>query len=427
MRYEEALAELEARGPGRMVPGLDRIAALAGLLGDPHLAYPTVHVAGTNGKSTTARLVARILCAHGLTAGLTISPHLHQVTERFSVCDDPIEREEFAEVYDHLRPYLEEVDPRGEPVTYFEALAALAFLWFADKPVDVGVFEVGMGGTWDATNLIRSNVAVVCPIGLDHPELGSTIEEVAGEKAGILKEGTVAVVREQPPEAAGVLEHRAAEVGARLVREGQDFGVPARELAVGGQRLGIRGLRGHYRGLFLPLHGEHQARNAAAAVAACEELLDRPLADGAVREGLGGVTSPGRMEVVGRHPLVLLDGAHNPAGVAALVEGLREAFIWRRLFLVVGVLETKDAAGIVARLASRTTLAHACASSHPRALSPERMAEICRAAGIETLVQPSVEAALDAAEADAEPDDLILVTGSLYTVADARPRYVKET
>jgi dihydrofolate synthase / folylpolyglutamate synthase len=427
MRYEEAVAELEARGPGRMVPGLDRIGALAELLGDPQHAYPTVHVAGTNGKTTTARLVARILCAHGLTAGLTTSPHLREVTERFSVCDDPIDRDDFTEAYEHLRPYLEEVDRRGEPLTYFEALAALAFLWFADKPVDVGVFEVGMGGAWDATNLIRSEVAVVCPIGLDHPELGSTIEEVAGEKAGILKEETVAVVREQPPEAARVLEARAADVGARLVREGRDFAVPARELAVGGQRLGIRGLRGHYRGLFLPLHGEHQARNAAAAVAACEELLERPLADDAVREAVGGVTSPGRMEVVGRHPLVLLDGAHNPAGAAALVEGLREAFVWRRLLLVVGVLETKDAAGIVAPLASRTTLAHACASSHPRALSPERMAEICRAAGIDTVVQPTVEAALDAAEADAEPDDLILVTGSLYTVADARPRYVKGT
>lgn len=425
MRYEDAVAELEARGPGRMVPGLERIAAVADLLGDPQHAYPTVHVAGTNGKTTTARLVARILCAHGLTAGLTTSPHLREVTERFALCTEPIDGAEFAETYEHLRPYLQEVDRRGESVTYFEALAAMAFLWFADKPVDVGVFEVGMGGAWDATNLIRSQVAVVCPIGLDHPELGSTVEQVAGEKAGILKEGTVGVIREQRPEAARVLEARAEEVGARLVREGSDFAVPARELAVGGQRLGIRGLRGHYRGLFLALHGEHQARNAAAAVAACEELLDRPLADEALREALGGASSPGRMEVVGRHPLVLLDGAHNPDAAAALVAALREVFIWRRLFLVVGVLETKDAAGIVAPLASRTTLAHACASGHPRALPAERMGEVCRGAGIDTVAHPTVEAALDAAEADAEPDDLILVTGSLYTVADARPRYLK--
>lgn len=426
MRFAEALAELEGRGAGRMIPDLSRITALAELLGDPQHAYPTVHVAGTNGKTTTARLAARVLCAHGLSAGVYTSPHLASVRERLALCDAPIGEEEFAEAYDHLLPFLEEVDARGERVTYFEALAALAYLWFADKPVDVGVFEVGMGGTWDATNLIRSEVAVLCPVGLDHPELGSTVEEVAGEKAGILKPGSVAVVREQRPEALRVIEARAGEVGADLRVEGRDFGVRARDLAVGGQRLHLWGLHGEYEGVFLPLHGRHQASNAAAAAAAAEALLGRALSADALREALGGATSPGRMEVVSRHPMVVLDGAHNPDGAAALAEGMGEAFVWRRLLLVVGVLETKDAAGIVGALASRADSAFACASSHPRALPAEELAAVCRRAGVPAVACGGVTEALEAAERAADEDDVVLVTGSLYTVADARPRYVKD-
>jgi dihydrofolate synthase/folylpolyglutamate synthase len=425
MRFEEAVADLDARGEGRMIPNLDRIRQVVDLMGNPQHVYPTVHVAGTNGKTTTTRLVERILCASGVSAGALTSPHLHTVRERLTLCGDPIEEHEFAETYAHLRLFLEEVDRKGERVTYFETLAALAALWFADKPVEVGVFEVGMGGSWDATNMIRSEVAIVTPIGLDHPELGSTIEEVAGEKAGILKEGTRAVVREQRPEARKVLEKRAAEVGATLLHEGEDFVVPVRDLAVGGQRLAIRGLRGEYGGLTLALHGEHAARNAAAAVASAELVLDRELGDEAVREALAGASSPGRIEVVSRHPLVVLDGAHNPDGAAAFAAALGEAFIWERLFLVLGVLETKDADGIAAALASRMTSAFVGASSHPRAMDPERLKAVAERAGIPAVGHPTVGAALDAAEAAAGPDDLIVVTGSLYTVADVRPRYLK--
>lgn len=426
MRYEEAAAALEARGEGRMVPSLDRIRAVAELLGDPQLAYPTVHVAGTNGKTTTARLVARILCAHGLATGLTTSPHLLTVTERLAICDERISPPEFAETYTHLEPYLREVDARGEPVTYFETLAAMAYLWFADKPVDVGVFEVGMGGSWDATNLIRSDVAIVCPIGLDHRELGDSVEKVAGEKAGIVKEGTRAVLREQRPEARKVLEARASEVGAELHVEGEAFELTGRELAVGGQQISVRGTRGEYRDLALRLHGEHQARNAAAAIAGAELFLGRALAADPLREALSGVSSPGRLEVVSRHPLIVLDGAHNPDGTEALASAIGEAFLWKRLFLIVSILDTKDAAGILEALATRATTAYACASSHPRALPAERMAELCDAAGIPATPHATVAEALDAAEAAAADDDLILVTGSLYTVADARPRYLKE-
>ena len=220
MRFEEAVAELDARQPEHMPkPDLDRMRALAALLDDPQLTYPTIHVTGTNGKTTTARLTAAIACAHGLTSGLFTSPHLLSVTERFEICGEPIADQAFGDEFEHLRPFLRTVDEQVGPVTYFEALAALGFLVFADAPVQLGVFEVGMGGTWDATNLIASDVAVICPIGLDHPELGSTIAEVAGEKAGIIKEGKVAVVRDQPPEALEVLERRCEEQIATMLLE----------------------------------------------------------------------------------------------------------------------------------------------------------------------------------------------------------------
>src|ERR687896_2614343 len=222
MRFEEALADLDARQPERIVPDLDRIRALTGLLDHPERAYPTVHVAGTNGKTTTTRLIGRILCAHGLSAGVYTSPHLASVTERVTLCDDDIPETEFAETYDHLRPYLDEVDRRGqEPVTYFEALTALAYLWFADKPVEAAVFEVGMGGTWDATNLIPARIAVLCSIALDHPELGPTVRDVATEKAGIIKEGATAVIQEPGPDALPAIEGRGRDVRATPIPPGR--------------------------------------------------------------------------------------------------------------------------------------------------------------------------------------------------------------
>ena len=425
MRYAEAVADLDGRDQHRIVPGLERIAALTDLLDHPELTYPSIHVAGTNGKTTTTRLAARILCAHGLAAGLYTSPHLASVTERIALCDDDIPEREFAEAYEHLKPYLDEVDRTGgEPVTYFETLTALAFLWFADKPVDAAALEVGMGGRWDATNVVEAPVAVLCPVDLDHPELGSTVAEVAGEKAAIVKAGATAIVREQSPDALRVIEARVEEVGADVKLEDRDYGVERRDLAVGGQRLDIRGLDAEYPDLVLPLHGEHQARNAAAAVAACETLLGRPLDQGSLGEALAGAVSPGRLEVVSRHPLVVLDGAHNPAATEALASALGEAFVWGRLILVLGILDTKDAEGIVEALASRASVALTCRNGNPRSLPAERLAEICDRHGIPATPHGSVRAAVDAAEAAANDDDLILVTGSLYTVADARPRYV---
>lgn len=426
MRFDEALADLEGRQPERMVPDLDRIRSLAELLDHPELTYRTIHVTGTNGKTTTARLAARILCAQGIRAGLYTSPHLTSATERLALCDEPIGEQEFADAYAHLLPYLEEVDRRGERVTYFETLTALAYLWFADKPVEVGVFEVGMGGTWDATNLIRSEVAAICRIGLDHPELGSTVEEVATEKAGIIKSGSVAVIQEQRPEALAVIEARAGEVGADLRVEERDFGVDDRRVAVGGQVLTVRGLNATYPDLFVPLHGRHQAHNTAVAIASCEAVLEAPLTEASLRETLADSRSPGRLEVVSRRPLVVLDGAHNPDGAAALATALGEEFVWQQLHLVIGVLETKDVDGIVEALAPRADAAYACANGHPKSLPPERIAVACEKNGLPVRTFDSVGSALDAAEDSAGDDDIILVTGSLYTVADARPRYVKD-
>jgi dihydrofolate synthase / folylpolyglutamate synthase len=420
VRFEEALAELESRQPERMVPDLSRITALAELLDDPELAYPTIHITGTNGKTTTARIATAIACAHGLTTGLYTSPHLLSVTERLQVCGRPIGETEFGEEYEHLLPYLQTVDARGERVTYFEALTALAYLWFADKPVALAVFEVGMGGTWDATNLVAGDVAVLCPIALDHPELGSTVEEVATEKAGIIKPGKTVVCRQQPDEAMRVIAARAEEYEAAVVLEGRDFEVVERYPAVGGQQLVVRTPGATYGDLFVPLFGEHAARNAAAALTAVETLFGRELSADAVRAALASASSPGRLEVVSRQPLVVLDGAHNPAGAEALAAALSEAFTWERLHLILAISANKDVEGIVRELAPLADRVYATHNRSERSADVEQTHAAVAALGKDVVDAPSVAEALEAARAAAGPDDLIAVTGSLYTVADAR-------
>ncbi|HSJ50617.1 MAG TPA: folylpolyglutamate synthase/dihydrofolate synthase family protein [Actinomycetota bacterium] len=421
MRFEEAVAELDGRQPEHLPkPNLDRVRVLVELLDDPQRTYPTVHVTGTNGKTTTARLISRLACAHGVPTGLFTSPHLRSVTERLELCGEPITQTEFGAEYGHLLPYLKTVDERVGPVTYFEALAALAFLWFADKPVGLGVFEVGMGGTWDATNVIEGDVAVLCPVGLDHPELGSTVREVAGEKAGIVKPGTVAVVREQPPEALEVVLARAAEVDARVLVEGRDWRLALQTRAVGGQSLTVEGLHATYEDVLLSLFGRFVGHNAAAAIVATEELLGRALEDQALREALLGATSPGRLEVVRRRPLVVLDGAHNPDAALALAETLREAFSWERLHLVLGVFSNKDREGIAEVLAPLAVVGYATATDHVRARPADEVQDALSARGVAAQTFPSVPFALEAATDAAAPGDLILVTGSLYTVANAR-------
>jgi dihydrofolate synthase / folylpolyglutamate synthase len=420
MRYADALAELNARQPERMLPDLDRITELAALLGDPQLTYPTIHLTGTNGKTTTARVTTALACAAGLTTGLYTSPHLLSVTERLQVCDGPIAEGEFADEYAHLLPFVRRVDERGVTVTYFEVLTALAYLWFADKPVDLGVFEVGMGGLWDATNLVAGDVAVIGEIGLDHPELGSTVAEVAREKAGIIKAGKVAVSREQRDEALKVIEARCAEVAATLVLEGRDFEVVDRHRAVGGQVLTVRGVAATYEELFVPLFGEHAARNAGVAVVAFEAFLARALDAELVRGALSAATSPGRLEIVQRRPLLVFDGAHNPAGAGALAESLREDFTWDRLHLVIAVSADKDLDGIVAPLAPLVDRAYAANNGSVRSADGAAVEAALAERGVPVERFASVAAGIEAARASAGEGDLILVTGSLYTVADAR-------
>ena len=420
MRFDDALARLHARQPEHMPgPSLDRIRMLAEYLDHPELTYPTIHVTGTNGKTTTARVAAAVACAHGLPTGVFTSPHLLSVTERFSVCGEDMTRAEFAAAWEYLEPYLELVDGAGHgPVTYFEAVSALAFVWFADKPVGLGVFEVGMGGSWDATNLVAGDVAVVTPIGMDHvAELGPTLADIAGEKAGILKPGKVGVLREQDTEAERVLRARAAEVGAELRREYEDWEVEETLLAVGGQSFAIRGLHASYDDLFLPLFGGYSVANAAAGIVAVEALTGQALDIDSLREGLVAVRSPGRLEVVGREPLVLLDGAHNPAGAQALAEAVRTSFNWDRLHLIVAVSASKDVAGVCAPLAPLADQVYAARNDSARSAEPEAVAGAF--AGVPVEIHGSVAEAIAAARASADRGDLILVTGSLFTVADA--------
>src|SRR6266536_1335582 len=386
MDYAEAIADLESRQPERMVPDLSRITELVNLLDHPELTYPSIHVTGTNGKTTTTRMIEALACAHGLSAGAYTSPHLQSVTERLELCGDPISEEEFAEEYERLLPFLREVDGRSEErVTYFETLTALAYVWFADKPVGVGVFEVGMGGVWDATNLVAGDVAVITPIALDHPELGPTVRHVAVEQAGRIQ-------------------------------------------GIGAQSLSVRGLFGTYEGLRLPLFGEHTARNAAAAVVAFEAFVDRKLAQEAVEDALGGFTAPGRLEVLGRHPLLVVDGAHNPAGAEALARAVREAFASaaERVHLVIAVSSNKDVDGIVAAVAPLADAAYATRNSSRRSATAEVVETALVAAGVPAKTYPSVDEALADARVQAQEGDLILVTGSLYTVADARRAFAEQ-
>ena len=329
----EVEREIVSRRPEHSVDlALDRMTELVGLLGDPQRACPVIHVTGTNGKTSTARMIDALLRSRGLRTGRFTSPHLVSIRERICVDGAPIDAERFVAAYEEILPYVRLVDERHPAaMSFFEVLTGMAFAIFADTPVDVVVLEVGVGGRLDCTNVADGVVAVITPISIDHTRLlGDTLEEIAGEKAGIIKPGATAVLAQQPLAAAEVLLRYAVEVGATVAREGVEFGVLSREPGVGGQQLALRGLRGTYEDVFLPLFGAHQAGNAACALAAVEAFagvadeniygpagLDADL----VREAFAKVTSPGRLEVIRRSPTIIIDAAHNPAGMAATVAG----------------------------------------------------------------------------------------------------------
>ena len=428
-----AEAALLARWPeSRIAPSLERIGALLDLLGNPQQAYPVIHVAGTNGKTSTARIIDATLRGFGLHTGRYTSPHLESLTERIALDGEPIEPDRFAAVYDELAPYFALVDSRfPEPLSFFESVTAMAFAAFADAPVDVAIVEVGMGGSWDATNVVDGRVAVITPIALDHQRyLGDTLAAIAGEKAGIVKPESVAVLAQQPLEAAGVLMSRCAEVGATVAREGLEFGVLRRDLAVGGQQLTLQGLGGVYEELFLPLHGAHQAQNAACALAAVEAFLGgghQSLDVEAVREGISRGTSPGRLEVARRTPTVLLDVAHNPAGARATAQALAQEFAFSRLVGVLAVLDDKDAAGLLEAFEPVLAMVVVTQNGSRRAMPVDRLAALAvevfgaDRVDVETRLDDALETAIALSEEEGDlPGVGVLVTGSVVTVGEAR-------
>ncbi|MDN5748110.1 MAG: bifunctional folylpolyglutamate synthase/dihydrofolate synthase [Pseudonocardia sp.] len=434
-------AELDRRWPETvMEPSTDRISALTDALGDPHRGYPVVHLTGTNGKTSTARMVDALLTEIGLRTGRYTSPHLQRATERINVDNRPVTPERYVEIYRDVEPFLDIVDGRHGTLSKFEVLTAMGFAAFADAPVEAGIVEVGLGGRWDATNVADGAVAVVTPIGLDHAEfLGTDILAIAREKAGIIKPGAVAVLAAQDKRVAEVLVERCVEVGAQVAREGAEFGVAEREVAVGGQRLALRGLSGTYDDVFLPLHGEHQASNAALALAAAEALIGagptQPLDADAVRAAFAGVTSPGRLERLAAGqgvPTVLADAAHNPHGARALAAALAAEFRFTRLVGVVGVMREKDARGILAELEPVLHEVVITASSSLRAIDADTLGALATEVfgadrvSVEPVLTAAVEQAGELAEEGGESGVGVVVTGSVVTVGETRTMFGRE-
>ncbi len=433
--YAEVEQALLARWPEtRLEPSLDRIAALCRLLGDPQTAYPVVHLTGTNGKTSTARMIDSLLRTLDLRTGRFTSPHLQSMTERISLDGEPLSEDLFVEAFADVAAYAQVVDDsQPHPLSFFELTVAMAYAAFADAPVDAAVVEVGLGGTWDATNVADGAVAVVTPIAVDHDRyLGDRPEVIAVEKSGIIKPGAQAVLAEQEPEVLEVLMRRAAEVGATVVREGVDFALVDRVQAVGGQQITLQGLAGTYEDVFLPLHGVHQARNAAVALAAVESFTGSKELDGdLVRTAFAEVTSPGRLEVVRRSPTVLLDAAHNPHGVRASVEAIQDEFSFSPLVGVVGVMADKDVEQILRELEPVLSHVICTQNSSDRALPAAELADIADdlfgsdRVSLASRLDDAIERAISQADATEGYEDAlgsggVLVTGSVVTAGEAR-------
>lgn len=441
----EVERKLDRRWPEtRIEPSLTRIAALVDLLGSPQRAYPVLHVAGTNGKTSVAWMLDGLLSRVGLRVGRYTSPHLQQVTERISLDGAPISPQCYVAAYHDIEPYVDLVDA-GSPVqmSKFEVLTGMAFAAFADAPVDAAVVEVGLGGSWDATNVADATVAAITPIAVDHVNyLGSDITGIAAEKAGIIKADSVAVLAQQSPEVARVLAARSIEVGATVAREGIEFGVLQRDVAVGGQQLKLQGLGGVYDEIFLPLHGPHQARNAVLALATAEAFFgasgNKSLDMDAVRDAFATVTAPGRLEQVRMAPSVFLDGAHNPHGAQALASALREEFAFRRLVAVVGVMRDKDARGILAELEPVVDEVVLTGSGSPRAMGIDDLAVAAQQVfddsrlRVEARLPDAIKVAIDSATDAADPDSAgisgagVIVTGSVAMVGAARTLFGRD-
>ncbi|MFC6713346.1 bifunctional folylpolyglutamate synthase/dihydrofolate synthase [Branchiibius cervicis] len=434
-RLAEIERDLNSRAPENMPePSLERVRQVMELLGDPQNAYPVIHLTGTNGKTTTTRVIERILREIGLNTGRMTSPHLHDVRERIAFNGQPIEPERFVATYDDVLPYVHIVDERsvaegGPRTTYFELLVIIAYAAFADAPVDVAVVEVGLGGLWDATNVADGKVAVVTPISLDHTRLlGDTVEEIATEKRAIIKPGALAVIGRQLPEVDEVIREHVVEVEATMLREDEAFAVTERDQAIGGQQITVQGLAAVYPDLFVPLFGDYQAHNVATAIAAVEAFIgggEQPLDLELLQSALAQVTSPGRLEIVRRSPTVLVDAAHNAGGAIALAEALTDSFAFTHLVGVLAVLADKDAESMLTTLEPVLDEVVVTRNSSPRSLSAQSLGELAVEIFGEDRVriEPVLVDALDRAAALADDAGVgagVIATGSIMTAADVR-------
>jgi len=435
--HAEIAATLQARWPeSHPAPSLARIEALCDLLGSPQDAYPVIQITGTNGKGSTALMIDSLLRALGLRTGRISSPHLVDLTERIAIDGRPMDADAFDELVAETQPFVDLVDAQaidGIPMTFFEVMTGLAYAAFAQAPVDVAVVEVGMGGSWDATSVADASVAVLCPIDLDHTHLlGDTVEEIAGEKAGIIKPGSVAVVAHQRPEVDEVIARRCRDVGARFVTEGDGFALLDRRVAVGGQVIRVEAAGGPVDDVLLPLHGEHMAHNAALAIAAVEAFLGgKPLAADVIAEGLGAVVAPARLEVIHRAPTVVLDTCHNPHGARATIDGVTEAFDFDPLIGITAMMRDKDVDGVLEIFAEKMdSVVCTTVASTSRGMTPDDLA-----AHAEEIFGPGrVFAAATMADAvdraialadDAGGRAGVLIAGSVIAAGEARALLVR--
>ncbi|HEY6811599.1 MAG TPA: folylpolyglutamate synthase/dihydrofolate synthase family protein [Propionibacteriaceae bacterium] len=437
--HAEIVAALTNRWPEhRVAPSLGRIRALTELLGDPQRTYPVIHLTGTNGKGSTAAMIESLLRADGLRTGRFTSPHVMSVTERITIDGEPISDERFDNLWREIEPYVVLVDQQeidGVHMTFFEIITAMAYAAFADAPVDVAVVEVGLGGAWDATNVADADVAVVTPIDLDHTHLlGRTIGEITREKAGIIKPGAHAILAGQSVEAAEILLARCAEVGALPQREGVDFGVIDRRLAVSGQLIRLSAADGSVDDIFLPLYGAHQAANAGQALAAVEAFLGlKALNPDVVREGFAQVHFPGRLELVRRSPAVVLDAAHNPHGAQAAAAAITEAFAFAPLIGVVAVMGDKDARGILEvfeEIMNQVVVTQVASTSRgmPAEVLGELAKEIFGASRVSVVsrLDDAIDQAVALAEEDVVGSAGVLITGSVVAIGEARTLLVRD-
>jgi dihydrofolate synthase / folylpolyglutamate synthase len=435
MGYEDAEAYLDSLGVDAMksmAPSLDRIEALCEALDHPERQLQVIHVTGTNGKTSTARIATSLLAATGLSVGTYTSPHLESVRERIALSGEPISESEFGDAFDHLRPYVDHVEAElGERLTYFEILTGMFFLWAAETPVDAAVVEVGLGGRWDATNVVHAPVAVITNVGLDHTGLlGETREAIAAEKVGIVKPGSVLVTGERSPALLDLFANAVAGAEVTMSAFGRHFDETDNRVAFGGRYIAVDTSAGSYDELFLPLHGSHQGVNAAIALEAVTRFLPAQTLDReVVLEGLGRTTAPGRIETFrneGEAPIVL-DVAHNPDGMSAFVTSLVEAFAFDRAIVVLGILADKDYRGMLAELARIPCSLVVTEPRNARAVPAGELYDAAADFGLDAAIGDDVGSALGMATAAAATGDIVIVTGSHYVVGEARPKLTRSS